>query len=404
MLVETPTFHEPSDAAISAIKSLGRLSSFTISGVATFALTVTAFIESFHSARLAVVFAVLILLHLMRYQKVLICREVVIYAVFFCYMLVQLLWAPDTRLSMNTIVPAASCVLAMVLFSSLIAYHDSQTVLLGMLGGFLLGAATYTATTGFPFSYPSDFSYNAIASMYLFGLVIVMLAGLGVQSRIGILAVAAVILLHIVMTTSIKSNLGILFGAIGASVLYTRNVFRILRRYATLLIAVTGLLTYYLVTSTLLMEMLQRGYARVLVGLQVLQARDDVSGYGSMGRRNEWRADGLDGWLQNPVFGNGPEAFRSQFGITSHSTYVDILYNSGLIGFFLYYAIFVSIAFRLYSARRESQDNLFPLLFAGLICYLSISFSGIQYYSSSFLAFIAISASLIRQRNAGIYA
>jgi O-antigen ligase len=401
LTVDASTIREPSASAVAAIRKLGLLSSFILAASAGFALTLTFFIESFHSARLAVVLVALILLHLMRYQRVFVSREIILYAVFFCYMLIQLLWVPDLRLSMNTIVPAASCILTMVLFGSLIKYHDSYTVLAGILSGFLLGATVYTISGGFPFAYPADFSYNAIASMYLFGLIIALLLGWFARSNAVFLVIACVILMHIVATTSIKSSLGIVLGALAASIFYFRDFARILRRYTLSLFALGALLGYVLVTNSALMEMLRRGSDRLIVGLKVLQARDDIPGYGSFGRRAEWQADGLSGWHQNPVFGHGPEAFRSQFGITSHSTPVDILFNSGLIGFFLYYAIFISIVLRLYSARRESNGNLSLLLFASLICFLFISLSGVLHYSYTFAAFVAISASLLAQRQVG---
>lgn len=401
MTVDPLTIGEPSASAVAAIRKLGLLCSFVLAALAGFALTITFFIESFHSARLAVVLVALILLHLMRFQKVFVSRELIFYSVFFCYMLFQLFWAPDLRLAMNTIVPAASCILTMILFGSLIKYHDSYTVLAGILCGFLAGAVAYTIIGGFPFAYPAGFSYNAIASMYLFGLIITLLLGCIVRSSAIFLVVAFVILMHIVATTSIKNNLGILLGGVGASLVYFGDFAKTLRRHALSLIALGALLGYVLVTNTALMEMLRRGVDRVIVGLKLLQAREDIPGYGSFGRRAEWQADGLSGWLENPVFGYGPEAFRSQFGITSHSTPIDILYNSGLIGLVLYYAIFVSIASRLYSARHERQGNIFLLFFAALVCYLFVSLSGVLHYSQTFAAFIAISASFLARRHVG---
>ena len=399
MTTNDSIIREPSAAAVVAVRKLGVLCSFAIAASAGFALTVTMFVESFHSARVAVVMAILILFQLMRFQRIFVSREIVLYAVFCFYMLIQLLWVPDLRLAMNTMVPATSCLLTMILFGSLIAYHDVRIVLAGILSGFLLGAAVYSFTTGFPFAYPPGFSYNAIASMYLFGLIAALLFGCFSRSHVLILLAAFVILVHIVATTSIKNNLGILLGVMGSSLIYFRESAAILRKHATALITFAGLLVYILATNPVLMDVLRRGSDRVIVGLRVLQAREDIPGYGSMAHRSEWQAEGLSGWIHNPVFGHGPEAFRSQFGITSHSTPVDILYNSGLIGFVLFYLIFASIAWRLYTVRHENQGNLLLLLLAALICYFFVSLSGVLHYSSSFAAILAISAGLLRQRS-----
>lgn len=386
-------------AEVSAVMRLGRLCSFVLAALASLALTVTHYVESFHSARVALVIAVLIMFHLMRFQRVFVSREVLLYLLFCFYMLIQLLWTPDLRLAMNTLVPAASCLMAMVLFGSLVIYHDVRVVLGGILSGFILGVTAYSLTAGFPFTYPTEFSYNAIASMYLFGLVAALLFGCYSRSRVWIVVAAFVILMHIVATTSIKNNLGILLGVVGGGLIYRKETAAILRKHAAALVTFAGLLVYILSTNPLLMDVLRRGSDRIIVGLRVLQARENVPGYGSMAHRSEWQAAGLEGWVQNPVFGHGPEAFRSVFGITSHSTPVDILYNSGLIGLVLFYLVFASVALRLFSAKHHDRGNLFLLLLAVLICYFFISLSGALHYSSTFAAFLAISAGLLRQRS-----
>jgi len=386
---------EPTSVRVAVIRKMGLFCSLALSAVAGFALTVSVFIESFHSARLAAVLVVLILLHLMRFQRLFVSREMVSYAIFICYMLFQLLWTTDIKLSMNTLVPAASVLLTMVFFGSLMFYHDSQAVLSGILIGFISSAIFYTLTVGFPFSYPASFSYNAIASMYLFGLIITLL--LSCFSRLSALFViiGLVSFLHIVATTSIKTNLGILLGVTGGGLIYFKYVSRIVRKNAMLLIALVSAFAYTLASNAVLLEALKRGIDRINLGLNLLQARSDLPGYSAMSSREAWSADGLQGWAQNPVFGNGVEAFRSQFGITSHSTPIDLLYNSGLIGFCLFYAIFISFASRLYAARSESASTLHFLLFAALLCYFFVSLSGIVHANSLLAAVVAIGVALL---------
>ncbi len=402
MATQPAELHESGEAGIFRLRVVGLASSFLLAFMAGLALTTTAYVESFHSARLAVVYLLIILFHLMRFQRFYVTREALIYGSLFGYMLLQLIWAPDLRLAMNTVVPAASCVLTYILFGSLIRYHDRRAVLGGIFFGFAAGALLYTLTTGFPLRYPSEFSYNAIASMYLFGLISALFLGCYIRSTIPILLVALVVLLHIVATTSIKNNLGIVLGAGGASLIYLKGFTQIIRRHSTLLLVVSGLAGIFLVRNPLILDALQRGSDRIILGLKVLQAREDLPGYNALGRRSEWQSDGLSGWLQNPVFGHGPEAFRSEFGITSHSTYVDLLYNSGVIGLVLYYGIFVSVALRLRSAARDDSRNLLMLVFAGLICYAFVSFSGMLHYSSAFAAFIALSVGLLSERKVGM--
>lgn len=392
------SMEQVSPISLRVVHALGLISTFVLAATAVFALMMNVvFFESFHSARLAPVLVTLILFHLMRYQKIHFGREFVLYILFFCYMLVELLWTADVRLAMNTLVPALNFIVILILFGALVKYHDIRAVLAGMFGGFLAGAAVYTAFTRFPFGYPADFSYNAVALMYLFGLFVALLFACYKSSKGLFLIVGLVILAHIVATTSIKTNLGILLGASVAGLTYFRHFKRLVRRNIVPLILLFGVLGYLVASNDSLMVSLDRGVSRVALGIKVLQVRDDVPGYSAAGSRGEWQKDGLAGWIQNPVFGHGVESFRSRFGTTSHSTPIDLLHNSGLIGVVLFYSIFASIAWRLLLEAEASQGNLRLLIFSTLICFLFITLSGTMHYSSFLAAFVAISVAILSQ-------
>jgi len=138
-----------------------------------------------------------------------------------------------------------------------------------------------------------------------------------------------------------------------------------------------------------------RGVQRVTVGVQVLQARDNVAGYSAFEQRDYWRQVGIDGWKLNPVFGYGTEAFRTDYGITSHSTPIDLLYNYGLIGLVLFYSVFVSLLWRLFIVDRGRSSSQRVLIFAGVVCYVFISISGTLHYNSFLAAFLGISVALL---------
>ena len=106
---------------------------------------------------------------------------------------------------------------------------------------------------------------------------------------------------------------------------------------------------------------------------------------------------GLTGWTQNPMFGHGVEAFRARFGITSHSTPVDLLYNSGVIGLGLFYAIFVSMAGRLARPRGTAPRTADPVILGALVCYMFISLSGTMHYNASLAVFVAIGTAVLRR-------
>ncbi|HEY0941091.1 MAG TPA: O-antigen ligase family protein [Steroidobacter sp.] len=388
----------PSSVRVRINRFVGLSASFALAAVTGLALTLDAFVESLNSARLAAVILALFLLQLIRVPRFAFTRELALYAMFFSYMVIQLLWTDDLLLARNTIVPAAAFLLILVQVGALAAYHDLRAVLGGVLAGNLIGAAYYTSTTGFPFAYPADFSYNAIASVYLFGFIVALLLSLYKRSSGPVLLIALVLMLHIVATTSIKANLGIALGTLAAGIFYFRHFARMLRRNAIALAALAGLLAIAVASNAELLERLQSGMQRVALGIEVLQARDNVAGYSALDDRSEWLREGLSGWALNPLFGHGVEAFRSRFGITSHSTPVDLLYNSGLAGFALFYGIFMAMTWRLLRARRTGR-TVDALLFGAVVCYVFITMSGTMHYNSSLAAFIALGTAILRSHS-----
>lgn len=376
-------------------RATARVCTFLMTAVASFAMALNTYLDEFRATRVAVVLVVLIASHLAWHARLVWRREFAIYAYFVGYMFVSLLWTRDTELAMNTMVPAMNCIFTMVLFGSLITFHYKPAVLAGALCGFAGGSALYTATQGFPFSYPQNFSYNAIAGMYLFGLFIALMYSCFKRSNAVLLAIAVVIMLHIVATTSIKTNLGIALGFFAAGIMYRRHYGRLLRRRSLILIALACGLGFAATTNDALLDAMSRGVTRVQVGIQVLQAREDVAGYSAFADRDYWKRVGLEGWKQNPVFGYGTEAFRDKFGITSHSTPIDLLYNFGLVGLILFYGIFASLAWRLLKLAGEQVSNLRSLILGGLVCYAFVTLSGTMHYNIFLAAFIGISATLL---------
>jgi len=379
------------------MNELGRLGSFALAAVAAFALASNAFIASFHSARLCVVMFVLLVVHLARFARAVFPREALIYGGFLGYMLLELLWTRDRLLALNTLVPAANVMVTLVLFTSLAVFHDLKSVLAGTLAGLLAGAALYSSISGFPFRYPAEFSYNAIAGMYLFGLLAtLLLASIGRWKAL-YFVLAAVIGIHIVATTSIKTNLGILFGALVAGAIHFGYVSRLLWRNALVILAAAVVLAFAVASNEATVATIERGANRVALGIQILQARENLPGYSSFGRRADWQREGFRGWSENPVFGHGVEAFRSRFGFTSHASHVDIAYNSGLIGLMLFYGVFASMFLRLYHARQGDLQNTRLVILGGVACGLFISFAATIHYGAFLAAFLALSIGILKR-------
>ena len=335
------------------------------------------------------------------HPKLLLSRELALYALFTAYMFITLIWAPSVDDGLNTLLPAVDFILLAILFGSLVAFYDLGGVLVGSLGGFVLGALLYTRISGFPLVYPLDFSYNTFAAMYLSGLFAALLFGWYTRWRFVTLMIVLVILGHIAATTSIKTNLGVALGAAAAALMYFGTFLGVLRRNIVSLCIVVAALVFVVMSNDALFERLQIGLDRVSRGVEILQRREDIVGNTSFNDRSDWQNLGIKGWTRSPLFGNGVEAFRSDNGVTSHSTPVDLLYNTGVIGFALFYGIFVSLGIRLLQVRDSTLGSLPPLIFAGLVCYLFITLSGTMHYNSFMAVFFATSIGLLRRHEVG---
>jgi hypothetical protein len=377
-------------------RAAARVCTFLIASSASLIVTMSAYSQAMRATHSSLFLAALIGLHLLWQPRLIWRREYTLYACFICYMLITLLWTRDLDLASNTLVPALAFLLTMILFGSLINYHNVRTVLAGAVCGFVIAAAAYTLTSGFPLSYPVDFSYNAIASMYVFGLFVTLMYGsFRRSSGIVLLGIAVVIMLHIVATTSIKTNLGIVLGLGAAAVMYFGFFGQLVRRKALMLILLACGLGMVIVSNDALVDTMSRGGQRILIGVQVLQTRDDVAGgYTGFEDRGYWKQQGIAGWLNNPVFGSGVEAFRSDYGTTSHVTPVDLLYNYGIIGLVLFYSIFASLIWRLLQVVARHQSKQRSLILGGIVCYVFVSLSGTMHYEIFLGAFIGISVAL----------
>jgi hypothetical protein len=376
-------------------RALALLYTLGLSALATIEPMMAATFETFNPVRQGALLTLLIFMMLLLRPWLLLTRELGLYTAFTAYMFVTLIWAPSATIGMNTLLPAVDFILLLLLFGSLVAFHDLRGVLMGALGGFLLGALVYTRATGFPFVYPPEFSYNAIAGMYLLGLFMTLVFAWYTRWRIIPLLIALVILVLIAATTSIKTNLGIALGAGAAALFYSKSFLRIFWRNILLLSILGAALVFAIISNPKVLERVQFGLDRVSRGVQVLQRREDAARDTSYGDRADWKNQGIKGWARSPLFGNGVEAFRTDVGITSHSTPIDLLYNTGVIGVATFYGIFFSIALRLRDARRSNLRSLPPLIFAGLVCYAFITLSGTMHYNSFMAIFFAISGGLL---------
>jgi hypothetical protein len=375
--------------------TLSNSATFVVASISTYLVTSGVYGDLTHPGAVTIELLLLLAAHFLGYLRIWLSRELLLNFAFVGYMLLSLAWTDNGRLALITTPSIVNTTTVLIFFSALAAYHNVRALLAGMIAGYVIAALLYTFIQGFPFIYPRDFSYNAIAGMYLFGLFLTSLYGAYAGMRLLPLAAGAVFLLLIGMTTSIKTNLGVALGIAGSALLYFRRSVKTLVRGALVVAALGAAVGYTLSANPDLTEKLMNGYGRVSLGVAVLTNREGDSGTTGLGQRKGWQKEGLKGWAATPVFGHGVEAFRSDFGITSHSTPIDLLYNSGLIGTSLFYAMFASLAARLLRSRNPHRRGVRARITMCLIAYVFISISGIIYYDPFVAAFIGLSSGLL---------
>jgi hypothetical protein len=379
----------------------GLTGTFVLGAITTFAITVNEYGDNSHPTLVTAQLLALLLLHTVRYLRFWTSRELLFYVGLFAYSLLSVSWTEDMHVAVNTLPSLTNFLLVLLLFSSLAAYHEIGALLGGMAVGLGTAAVLYTLTSGFPFSYPDNFSYNTIAGMYLSGLFMITVLSAYRRWTVTPLVAAAILLPLIAATTSIKTNLGVVLGFGGAMVLYFKPTAKGVIR-GVLIIAVLAAGAAYAVRSDpAIGEKVRTGLERVSLGAEVLTNREGDSGRTGLGNRRGWEKVGLRGWAANPVFGSGMEAFRADFSTTSHSTPIDLLYNYGLIGFGLFYGMFASIGWRLLRARNPLFRAVRARIAACLIAYVFMSLSGTIYYEPYIAIFVGVSAGLLMRLERG---
>ncbi|MDP1904058.1 MAG: O-antigen ligase family protein [Pseudomonadota bacterium] len=115
--------------------------------------------------------------------------------------------------------------------------------------------------------------------------------------------------------------------------------------------------------------------------------------------RAEMIEKGISLWQQSPVFGWGFDAFRhiSGYGTYSHSNHVELLANYGLIGYIMYYSIYISLVFSMLKHSKTNSNvkdlKVTILLLVGLVFIAGIS--NVSYYSKFNWLVIAYMSSML---------
>ena len=78
------------------------------------------------------------------------------------------------------------------------------------------------------------------------------------------------------------------------------------------------------------------------------------------------------------LFGNGIGAFKSIYGTYSHNNYIDLLSGVGIVGFSIYYSIFIKLLERFKSILYFRKNFIY---FIYILVLLAMDTAYVGYYS-----------------------
>ncbi len=112
---------------------------------------------------------------------------------------------------------------------------------------------------------------------------------------------------------------------------------------------------------------------------------------------------GLNTFSHSPVFGNGVAYSRYIFGTYSHNNYIEILMNTGLVGFSIYYSIYIISILKLFFSKSYDFQLRILALFI-IISFMILEVGMVSYYSRYIQVLIAassiiLSTKTVREKN-----
>lgn len=100
-------------------------------------------------------------------------------------------------------------------------------------------------------------------------------------------------------------------------------------------------------------------------------AQETIEGTGSESStelRVYFIREGLNKWMNRPVFGHGNRSFSYYFGTYAHNNYVEILVNLGVLGFVLFYLFFLFTMFSVFKlGDRDLKIHGLFFIFSSLL-------------------------------------
>lgn len=97
---------------------------------------------------------------------------------------------------------------------------------------------------------------------------------------------------------------------------------------------------------------------------------------------------GFNAFLSHPFLGQGPYSSYNYFGTYSHNNFIEVLMNTGVIGFILFYIPYYKTSVKL--VRSPKNETIYWILFILFTWVFLGGFGMVTYYSKSSIFFIVI--------------
>ncbi|WP_280770891.1 O-antigen ligase family protein [Salipaludibacillus daqingensis] len=268
-------------------------------------------------------------------------------------LLVSIIYTPDWRLGLSDIYSFITCAIIMVL---LVNYLDSKDKIYFLINGFILAGIVLSilviSLNGFSvFSHAAasnqgyrlggdignanflgmTFAYSAVFALY-------MVLNFSNRNKFFLFYITAIVVsVPFVFLTGSKKALFILVFGIMLIVIFKhaeKNV--ILKRI------------FYFVSGIILLTSVYWLINTVEAFWYIAQRTEEMigtfTGTGAVSSSDEYRLymieRGIDAFANKPIFGNGVAYSREIFGTYSHNNYIEILMNTGLTGFLIFFSFY----------------------------------------------------------------
>ena len=128
----------------------------------------------------------------------------------------------------------------------------------------------------------------------------------------------------------------------------------------------------------------------IAVAASGFDTKEESSG-ASIDERLALLTAGVDLLIESNLLGVGHDNFAASVGVFAHSNVMEVGVNTGVIGFLLYYGIYLMIAWRAFQLMLQSNGHAVPrTILVGLVAYSVMDMTHVSYYAKSSWLFLGM--------------